>query len=318
LVVLPGDPRGLDLGVIFDRPAPAPEGWDERPRARGGRVPRFLAGSPAWSLAARLEGCSEAEARGLVEFGCLWLDRRVQLDPAAPLPEAPFVLTVPPYEPRVFYEADPARIVFQDEDILVYDKEAGVPSQPVPSDARNNLWGALERGTGLFLRPVHRLDAPTSGLIVFAVNRLAASRLGRLFQERRIKKRYLAFSPGPAPEWGERLVDAAISKSGSQYFAREGGPGAPSQTRLRVHEVRDADGGAVYLAEPLTGRTHQIRLHMALVGLPIMGDRRYGGAEAGRLYLRAAGLTFRHPCTGRLLSFGGPEDPGDEDGEGGV
>jgi 23S rRNA-/tRNA-specific pseudouridylate synthase len=137
-----------------------------------------------------------------------------------------------------------------------------------------------------------------------SANQLAASRLGRAFAKRQVKKRYLALSQGARPGFSVTEVDAPIPKENGRFMAVPDGPGRPSRTRISFLE---AFGDAMlFLAEPETGRTHQIRLHMALLGYPILGDRLYGGAEAPRLMLKASGLSFAHPGTGQTVTLGGP------------
>jgi RluA family pseudouridine synthase len=215
-----------------------------------------------------------------------------------------FRINLPSYKPRIYYEIEPQRLIFADNDLLVYDKESGPPTVPVPHDQKNNLLAALERHTGLTLRAPHRLDAASSGLVIMAANRLAASRLSRGFMEKKIEKRYLALSVGPKPGFEKKEVDAVIYKTGSVYKAAESGPGYPSQTVVTF--LGEYGDKLLFLCEPLTGRTHQIRLHLAYLGYPIVGDKLYGGADAPRLALKASGLSFKHPGTGQSMTFGGP------------
>jgi 23S rRNA-/tRNA-specific pseudouridylate synthase len=280
-----------------------------------GYVPESLAGREASVFCAELTGLPEAQARELVLFGAFWLAARPLLDPLAILRAGQaYRLNFPRYGPRRFYRADPSRIVYQDRDILVYDKESGRPVQGVPHDAHNNLLSALGILTGLELRLPHRIDAGTSGLVVLAKSREAASFMGRSFQEGRVIKRYLALSAGSPPAWEEKDIRAAIAKLGPRYVARANGPGLPALTRARV--LAAVGPKILFLAKPFTGRTHQIRLHLSSEGFPVDGDPFYGGAEDRRLMLRASGLSFLLPC-GRPLTLGGPfgEEFGDGPGQ---
>ena len=270
-------------------------------------------------LVARLTRQAPSEAETLVAFGCLWLDDRPSLDPAQSLAgHQQFRFNPPAYGPVRFYEADPGRIVHEDNDLLVYHKEAGRPSQAVPYDAHNNVLAALgrllaRRGGPSRLWLPHRLDAETSGLLLLAKNQAAAGVLGRAFQAGQVAKAYLALGLGSRPERESFQVEAAIAKEGARYVVRAEGPGRPARTKFTVLEEGPfEDGGpemreALFLAEPLTGRTHQIRLHLAWAGWPIRGDRFYGRAEeeearpAPRLMLAAVGLSLAHPAkAGRL------------------
>jgi RluA family pseudouridine synthase len=264
-----------------------------------------MAGLPLKALCAKVLGLGEEEAADLVRFGCMWLFSKPSLDPELPLPASgAFRLNLPAYGPSRFHEADPARIVYEDSHLLVYDKESGRFSQAVPHDAYNNALSALWRLTGVELRLPHRLDAGTSGLLIAAKTREAAGALGKAFQQGRVAKRYVALSEGDAPGWDEREADAAIAKNAGKLVARAKGPGLESRTTLKVIARRGAK--TLFLAVPHTGRTHQIRLHLSFEGHPVKGDRFYGGVEAPRLMLRASGLAFPHPATGRAVVLGEP------------
>jgi RluA family pseudouridine synthase len=197
---------------------------------------------------------------------------------------------------------DPKRIVFEDNDLLVYDKEAGRPSQAVPHDAYNNIHSSLTRLRGITLRLPHRLDAGTSGLLIIAKNLKAAGAMGKAFQKGEVKKRYLALATGVKPTWDSRRVDAPLAKSQGRLVVRENGPGLSATTDFTL--LAWDSGCGLFLAEPLTGRTHQIRLHLSFLGYPIKGDTFYGGEPASRLMLKAAGISFKHPITGRPVVIG--------------
>jgi 23S rRNA-/tRNA-specific pseudouridylate synthase len=175
------------LKEIFDPPIPVPPSgpppFGSLDPVRLGQIPTDLLGEPAWVLVSRLlPTLDQSQASELVEFGALWLDNHVFPEPLGKLNGLNFRLNLPAYKPQVYYEIDPKRLIVNDGDILIYDKESGPPTLPVPHDCKNNLQAALERYTGLTLRAPHRLDAATSGLVIFAANRLAAGRLGQAFQ----------------------------------------------------------------------------------------------------------------------------------------
>jgi 23S rRNA-/tRNA-specific pseudouridylate synthase len=279
----------------------------------------FLSPGMAGDLVARLTRREWAEAEALVSFGCLWLDDRPFMDPAGSLAgHHHFRFNPPAYGPVRFYEADPGRIVHEDDDLLIYHKEAGRPSQGVPYDAHNNVLAALGRllagrggPAGLWLP--HRLDAETSGLLPLAKNQAAAGVVGRAFQAGPVAKGYLALGLGARPERDFFQVEAAIAKEGARYVARASGPGRPARINFTVLDQRPFEAGGpemrevLFRAEPLTGRTHQIRLHLARAGWPVRGDRFYGRAEveevnpAPRLMLAAVSLSLPHPArSGRL------------------
>jgi 23S rRNA-/tRNA-specific pseudouridylate synthase len=306
-----------NLEDLFDdplpEPPPGPPPFGTEPRIREGSVSGAMVGRPAAELVTALTGLDGAEAARLVEFGALWFERRPMTDPSWPLAAGRFRLSLPACSPRIFYEIDPERVVLSDGDLIVYHKEAGRPSQAVPHDAHNNVLAAMERRTGLTLRLAHRLDAPTSGLLIIPVTRQAASRMGLTFLRGGVRKRYLALSRGRAPSWREKIVDAPIGKMAGRYGVAGPGEGLEAQTRLTLLGRRD--DRLLFLAEPLTGRTHQIRLHMAHEGYPILGDQFYGGLPERRLMLMASGLRFTHPGDARTLVLGGPWPVSELEGE---
>jgi 23S rRNA-/tRNA-specific pseudouridylate synthase len=150
-------------------------------------------------------------------------------------------------------------------DWLAVDKPAGVPTQP-PRDRSAISLEEMLRIEYREIYLIHRLDTPTSGAVVFARNRAAAARLSELFASRAIRKTYLAVIEGSIE--GELTIDSPID-------------GKEAITIVRPR------GGDVVEAEILTGRTHQIRIHLASIGHPVAGDRRYGGPAAPRLMLHA-------------------------------
>jgi 23S rRNA pseudouridine1911/1915/1917 synthase len=266
-----------------------------------------MEGRPLAELCAKVTGLDVEEAAGLVRFGGMWIDAHPKFMPELPLPgKGEFRVNFPAYGQKFFYEADPGRIVYEDDAVIVYDKESGRPSQAVPYDAYNNVTAALGRLTGLELRLSHRLDAGTSGLILSAKTKKDAGALGKAFEGGRVSKRYLALSAGDGPDWEERVCEASIAKHAGRMLARANGPGVWARTALRALARRG--GRTLFLAIPHTGRTHQIRLHLSFEGHPVMGDRFYGGAPWPRLMLKASGLAFPHPRTGRTVRLGEPWD----------
>lgn len=305
-----------DLSLIFDYPCldpvvtvpfkPFAENW------LAGPVPAHWAGETAADLALRLTGVDSEQSRALVEFGALWLDDRPCLDPDRPLSRhRDFRINPPVYGPLKFYESAPQRIIFEDADLLIYNKEAGRPSQGVPHDAYNNVLSGLGRlraargdyNTALWL--LHRLDADTSGLLMLAKNKVTAGIMGRFFQQQRVMKEYLCLGLGETPAKTEFEVKALIAKEGRRYVAREKGVGLAAHTDFtwqgEVLAGPSPQSRHLFTARPRTGRTHQIRLHLALAGWPISGDRFYGRPDEAprpsRLMLAAVALSFSHPRT---------------------
>jgi len=214
--------------------------------------------------------------------------------------------------PKRHYEVDPRRILFQDEDILVYDKERGVPSQQTPYDAYNNLYAGLLRhlaktfGGRFRVGLHHRLDRETSGVMIFALDPRANRKLGKAFENRQVLKEYLACINGlpPRDAWSR---EDDIGRRQGRYATVPKGEGKSAATRFRIL-LRGGERSLVH-AQPLTGRTHQIRLHLAASGYPVLGDRLYGGSPWEFLCLHAHRLSLPHPVSGRLMQWTAPLPP---------
>lgn len=310
----------FNLEKIFDPPIGAPE--PERlfkPFAEPwltGPIADHLKNKTITDLTALLTRLSLEKAAQLVAFGAVWLDDRPCLEPQQPLAShLSFRINPPAYGPVYFYEADPGRIIFEDQDLIVYNKESGRPSQGVPHDAHNNVLSALRRllkhrGDKPNLWLLHRLDADTSGLLMLAKNKEAAGKMGLAFQKSEVQKQYLALGLGKRPSKEIFSIQAAIAKEGRRYVARPNGPGLAAQTDFEVFQSlvwssKPSRYQVLFKALPLTGRTHQIRLHLALAGWPIIGDSFYGRPEGAgpRLMLASCGLSFTHPRSGRPVNL---------------
>lgn len=195
---------------------------------------------------------------------------------------------------------EPPTLLHVDEACIVADKPVGLLA--VPGRTESDSLAARVQALHPDARVVHRLDQATSGLMLFARGAVAQRVLGMAFEARRVHKRYVAVVEGlPAADAGE--IDAPLAADWPRRPRQrvDAVGGKPSLTRWRVLR-RDADSAWLEL-EPLSGRTHQLRVHLAHLGHPIRGDRLYAPPpwRAERLLLHASELAFEHPLTGQRL-----------------
>ncbi|HVF68695.1 MAG TPA: pseudouridine synthase [Pyrinomonadaceae bacterium] len=201
------------------------------------------------------------------------------------------------------------RVLHRDEHILVADKPHFLPVVPAGRYLRETLLVRLRRKTGLeSLAPLHRIDRETAGLVVFSVNASTRGAYASLFQERTVEKVYEAIA-GTARETGFPVVRRSRIVEGEPFFRMKEALGEPnSETRVEVLE--GGRGVSLYRLRPVTGKKHQLRVHMNALGVPIINDRLYPEAlpEApddfdAPLKLLAKSLSFRDPLTGKELRF---------------
>jgi 23S rRNA pseudouridine1911/1915/1917 synthase len=230
-------------------------------------------------------------------------------------------VNVPPPPPRaVIAESIPLNVVYEDEDVLVVDKPAGMVVHPAPGNWSGTLVNAL-KGRGAPLAEgseegregiVHRLDKETSGLLLVAKTDRAHSVLGAELQARRIVRRYAAMAWGHFDE-DRFTVEKPIARDPRDRkrmaIVSTGRPARTDFTRLARFDSADLLRAHLY-----TGRTHQIRVHLAAIGHPVVGDDTYGGGGGRRLmqlpprrhFLHAAWLQFRHPVSGKEIDIRSP------------
>ena len=287
------------------------------------QIPESLDGERVDRVVSLLAGCSRSHAAALVEAGGVRLDDAVVLAgkqrvaagqllavgldqiPPAPLPQP---------DPTV-----PIVVVHADPDVIVVDKPAGLVVHP----GAGQLGGTLVNGllavypeladVGEAHRPgiVHRLDRDTSGLLVVAHSPAAYTALVAALADRRVTRRYLSLVWG-VPEAPNGIIDAPIGRS-PRHPTRMAvvADGRAARTRYEVRSsYREPSATALLTCQLETGRTHQIRVHLASIGHPVVGDRDYGGVRPAlsppRMVLHAEHLAFTHPVSGAPLAFDAP------------
>jgi len=206
-------------------------------------------------------------------------------------------------------------LIFEDDHLLVVNKPAGLNTHAPSPYAGEGLYDWLRHREPRWakLAIIHRLDKETSGVMVFAKSPLANRSLTAQFTNRGVRKKYLLLTDRPVPQ-GEVTVTSALVRAGNRYLSRPlYASGETAETRFRRIGGGEAGRFEMLEAEPLTGRTHQIRVHAAEQGFPILGDTLYGGTPAPRVYLHAAELTLRHPATGKETTFRAPFEQGEAD-----
>jgi len=285
------------------------------PEHAGTRLDRYLA--------AVLGQISRSQIQRLIKGGHVLVDRRAakpnQLLKATQSVE---ILLPEAADSSVEPEALPLGILYQDRDIVVVDKPAGMVVHPAAGHAQGTLVNALLHhvtdlsGIGGEKRPgiVHRLDRGTSGLMVVAKHDAAHEELARQFRDREVDKEYLALV------WGEvqpgRRIDVPIGRD-PQHRKKMSARARRSREAITRIVSTEPFGRALTLARVVihTGRTHQIRVHLSAIGHPVVGDALYGGvhrrvvgdlrgvARLERPFLHAARLAFKHPADGRRMEF---------------
>jgi 23S rRNA pseudouridine1911/1915/1917 synthase len=275
--------------------------------AAGLRLDRFLAGLPevgSRATAERLLADNAVRVDGETVAKSTRLQGGEEL--ALELPEAP-----PGLEPQ---DVD-LRVAYEDEHLLVVDKPAGVVVHPSAGHASGTLvHGVLGHGAagGEEGRPgiVHRLDRDTSGLLVVARSEEAHRRLKRLVQRRELERSYLALVRG-RPRSRAGRIEAPIGRDRRNPTRQSLDTDRPRDAVTHFELVEQIGEYALLRVRLETGRTHQIRVHLAAIGLPVVGDTLYGIPDPllGRQFLHATRLAFTHPMTGERVDVESPLPP---------
>ena len=278
----------------------------------GQRLDKFLLG--------RLPGYSRAQAQALIRSGCVLVDGAARKTGYKFKGGEQVQVRIPAREERSVEPEDiPLDIVYEDAQLAVINKAAGMVTHPGPGNESGTLVNALlarypeladmmdDPQTQDRLGIVHRLDRGTSGLLVAARDKPTLLALMRQFQERSVDKVYLALLER-RPKSNTGLIDAPIARDPRQRkrMAVQRG-GKPAQTEFEVLDDDFQGDRALVRLKLLTGRTHQIRVHMAFIGCPLVGDTVYGRRKQRvrlkRQFLHARELTFEHPVTGERMDF---------------
>lgn len=281
----------------------------------GVRADRFIAGA--------LSDLSRTAVQRLIDEGQVWINGAM-LSQASYKVRAGDELIVhvpPPQAPDLLPEALPLDVLYEDADILVLNKAPGMVVHPGAGNFSGTLVNAVLahcpdlQGIGGELRPgiVHRLDKDTSGVLVVAKHDKAIHGLQQQFKQRTVDKRYVALLVGRLQQV-EGCIEAPVGRHPVHHKKMAViATGKPARTRWKVLTYyRDAHQRDYTLIEVklYTGRTHQIRVHFAWAGYPLVGDVVYGPLHpllaAPRQFLHAARLSFRHPATGEELTFATP------------
>jgi 23S rRNA pseudouridine1911/1915/1917 synthase len=281
------------------------------------RVDLFLAGL--------VPGCSRAQIQRLIRDGRVHVGTRtVRPNTAVHEGDAVTVEVPPPAPASPAPEPLPLSVVYEDADLIVIDKPAGMVVHPGAGHSGGTLVNALLHhigdlsGIGGERRPgiVHRLDRGTSGLLIVAKHDAAHLELSRQFHDREVEKEYVALV------WGlvhaGRRIDLPIGRDPVSRHKMSARARRARSAVTRITRADDLGGVSLLRVAIATGRTHQIRVHLSAIGHPVVGDPTYGGvrrhlparlhalASLERPFLHAARLALRHPADGRRIEFTAP------------
>jgi 23S rRNA pseudouridine1911/1915/1917 synthase len=258
-------------------------------------------------------GISRSRAQKLIGEGHVTVDGHLAKAGQRLSPGSKVLALIPPPAPiSLDPEEIPLRIIYQDNDLLVVDKPAGITVHPAPGHPSHTLVNAILAycpdlaGIGGSLRPgiVHRLDKDTSGLMVVAKNDAAQASLSNQLKNRTVIKKYLALVCGHlSPKQG--AIEAPIGRH-PRNRKRMAVVSSGREARTQYQAIRYLGDYTLVQVQPETGRTHQIRVHFSAIGHPLFGDPVYGKKSPllGRQFLHAHYLGFKLPRNGEFVEFG--------------
>ncbi len=281
------------------------------PESAGCRLDQFLADRLPAALGRPI---SKARARTLIIAGAVYLNgKRVRIASKTLIPRARVEAHVDVQRldekaaQPTHHEVADSDILFRDDWVLVINKPPGLPTQPTVDEARANLYKSVQAYVAKTAKSEpyvglhHRLDRDTSGAILFTVSKEANAGVAKAFEQHTARKTYLAVVAknqrgSLRALWEVENFLGKVSRSGPSRFGQVQSGGDPARTQFKT--LQQNDRFALVQAKPITGRTHQIRVHLSEDALPILGDATYGAEhalEAPRLLLHAWKLELPHP-----------------------
>lgn len=262
---------------------------------------------------AALCGVSKSEARRIIDRGGCAVNAAMVRVASRPVKSGD-VIDLGVMEAGRFrdLELPPEALLFEDGELIAVNKPAGINSQRTPYQFKGTLeyWVCeyfRRHGINEPARVVHRLDRGTSGVMIFPKYKPTAAWISDRFKESQVEKRYLALVAGRPPQEAWSCAEPIGKLGPGRYGVVEGGKSALTEFRL----LQSSGDFSLIEARPVTGRTHQIRVHLTAAGLPIVGDTTYGGQPEERMFLHCASMALRNK-QGRELSFSAPLDEGFE------
>ncbi len=253
------------------------------------------------AIAAHIESISRQKAKQLIQIGAVWINsKRTQIISKKVKNRSIVSVYISKNSCNKSYESNRSNIISHDSQFLIYRKEPGIPTQGTPYDNYNNIYAALIRflkNESLlpYLGLHHRLDAATSGVLLFTRSKEVNRDISDQFKNHDIKKTYLALVEGN-PDFDKTEIISYISKGRGKYISLRNGSGKLSKTRFT--KLADFTGYSLVRAEPETGRTHQIRIHLSELGHPVLYDSLYGNKKkhgTERTMLHSESITLFHP-----------------------
>lgn len=271
-------------------------------------IKREKAGQRLDMFISKAIGISRKQAKKMIDAGEIWVGNKQVWIAGWTLKEND-IITIGSHESKSSFRL---KILHEDRDVIAVDKPVGMLSLPMEGSSRSNMNDEVKAylkrrhptKSGSYVKPLHRLDTETSGVMIFALSKLGAA-LQEAFKVHDIKRTYLAIVMN-APKSNSGKIDKPISKGdyASGKKVEISPQGHRAVTFFNVRE-RYKDSSLLEI-ETATGRTHQIRVHLASIGCPIIGDKIYGSPNFKRQLLHSHTIAFKHPSTGKVISITSP------------